>query len=313
MPASSRPVPQAVVAPLTRAVIFLTLKVQPKASKPELLSFYKDLSGIVRAVDQRGPGGDLTCIAGFGSAAWDALFGKPRPAELHEFKEVVAGKRRAVSTPGDLFFHIRAQRMDLCFELSAQIMGRLDGLVTTVDEVQGFRYFDNRDLIGFVDGTENPRGDAAAEATLIGREDPGFEGGSYVITQKYLHNLKGWNKLDEKEQERIVGRTKLTDIELDDSVKPKYAHNALTKVVEHGKEVKILRDNMSFGEAGKGQYGTFFIGYCRTPRITEEMIRNMFVGKPPGNYDKLLDYSEAVTGCLFFVPSATFLDGLGKA
>ena len=159
------------------------------------------------------------------------------------------GPRHAVSTPGDLLFHIRAKRMDLCFELATQIMARIGDVVSPEDEVHGFRYFDDRDIIGFVDGTENPRAQAAMEAVLIGEEDPAFAGGSYVIVQKYLHDLDGWNALSTETQEQIIGRTKLSDIELDDSIKPTSAHNALTTITEDGKEVKILRDNMPFGRA----------------------------------------------------------------
>jgi putative iron-dependent peroxidase len=176
--------------------------------------------------------------------------------------------------------------------------------------VHGFRYFDDRDLLGFVDGTENPREEAATEAALIGEEDAEFAGGSYVIVQKYLHDMDGWNALSTEAQERIVGRTKLSDIELDDSIKPSSAHNALTTITENGKEFEILRHNMPFGRPGSGEFGTYFIGYCRTPRVTEQMIENMFVGRPPGNYDRLLDFSRAVTGSLFFVPSATFLESV---
>ncbi len=163
------------------------------------------------------------------------------------FREIRAEARHAVSTPGDLLFHIRAKRMDLCFELATQIVARLGNAVSAADEVHGFRYFDDRDLMGFVDGTENPRGAAATAAVLIDEEDPGFAGGGYVIVQKYLHDLDAWNTLSTEAQERIIGRTKLSDIELDDSVKPTSAHNALTTIVENGKEIKILRDNMPFG------------------------------------------------------------------
>ena len=154
---------------------------------------------------------------GIGSDAWDRLFGLPRPAELHPFREIRSGPRHAVSTAGDLIFHIRAKQMDLCFELAAQIMTRLNGAVSTADEVQGFRYFDQRDVLGFVDGTENPAGNAAADAVFIGGEDPAFAGGSYVIVQKYLHNLEAWNNLSTEAQEKIIGRSKVSDIELDDS------------------------------------------------------------------------------------------------
>jgi putative iron-dependent peroxidase len=180
-----------------------------------------------------------------------------------------------------------------------------------VDEVHGFRYFDDRDLLGFVDGTENPRGEAAIDAVMVGEEDAAFAGGSYVIVQKYLHDLNGWNALPTEAQERIIGRTKLSDIELDDSIKPTSAHSALTTIVEDGKEIKILRDNMPFGRAGQGEFGTYFIGYSRSPRTIEQMLENMFVGRPPGNYDRLLDFSRAVTGNMFFAPSATFLEAVG--
>jgi porphyrinogen peroxidase len=304
-------VAQAVFSPLTRAAIFLVATIE---SGPDNLattrSFCGDLAALIRAVEFRDIEAGLSCVMGFGSEAWDRLFGLPRPANLHVFREIRAGERHAVSTPGDLLFHIRAKRMDLCFELATQIMARIGDAVSPVDEVHGFRYFDDRDLIGFVDGTENPRGEAAMGAVLINEEDAAFAGGSYVIVQKYLHDVAGWNSLSTEQQERIIGRTKLSDIELDDSIKPTSAHNALTTIVEDGKEIKILRDNMPFGRAGSGEFGTYFIGYSRSPRTIEQMLENMFVGRPPGNYDRLLDFSRAVTGSLFFVPSATFLEGV---
>jgi porphyrinogen peroxidase len=302
---------QAVAAPLTRAAIFLVATLNPGSeNRAALRSFCGDLAALVRAVEFRGLEGGLSCVIGFGSEAWNRLFGQPRPAELHPFREFRSGLRHAVSTPGDLLFHIRAKRMDLSFELATQITARLGNAVSTVDEVQGFRYFDDRDLMGFVDGTENPRGEAAAEAVVIGNEDPDFAGGSYVIIQKYLHDLGAWNALSTEAQERIIGRTKLSDIELDDCVKPTSAHSALTTIVENGKEIKILRDNMPFGRPGYGEFGTYFIGYSRSPRTIEQMLENMFIGRPPGNYDRILDFSRAVTGNLFFVPSATFLENV---
>jgi len=310
-PGGSPVLAQPVATPLTRAAIFLVAALNPGAdSRAAVRSFCGDLAALVRAVEFRDLEGSLSCVVGFGSDAWDRLFGPPRPAELHPFREFRAGARHAVATPGDLLFHIRAKRMDLCFELETQIMARIGSAVSPVDEVQGFRYFDDRDLIGFVDGTENPRGSAVTDAVLIGEEDATFAGGSYVIVQKYFHDLGAWNALSTEAQERIIGRTKLSDIELDDSVKPTSAHNALTTIVENGKEIKILRDNMPFGQPAHGEFGTYFIGYSRSPRTIEQMLENMFIGRPPGNYDRLLDFSRAVTGNLFFVPSATFLDGV---
>jgi porphyrinogen peroxidase len=307
LPALAQPVD----APLTRAAIFLAVTINSGSENRDTVrSFCGDLAALLRAVEFRDLEAGLSCVMGFGSEAWDRLFGGPRPAELHPFREIRSGARHAVSTPGDLLFHIRAKRMDLCFELATQIMARIGSAVTAVDEVQGFRYFDDRDLLGFVDGTENPRGTAVVEAVLIGDEDANFAGGSYVIVQKYLHDLDAWNALSTEAQERIIGRTKLSDIELDDSVKPTSAHNALTTIVEDGKEIKILRDNMPFGRPGSGEFGTYFIGYSRSPRTIEQMLENMFIGRPPGNYDRILDFSHAVTGNLFFVPSATFLENV---
>jgi len=306
-------VAQAVAAELTRAAIFLVVTLKPGPEhRATIRSFCGDLAALLRAVGFRDIEANLSCVMGFGSDGWDELFGLPRPKELHAFREIRAGERHAVSTPGDLIFHIRAKRMDLCFELASQIMARIGDAVAPADEVHGFRYFDDRDLIGFVDGTENPKGEAAVEAVLVGEEDAVFAGGSYVIVQKYLHDLDAWNALSTEAQEGIIGRKKLSDIELDDSVKPTSAHNALTTIVENGKEIKILRDNMPFGRPSHGEFGTYFIGYSRSPRTIEQMIENMFIGRPPGNYDRLLDFSQAVTGNLFFAPPAAFLEAVGE-
>ncbi|MDP9846724.1 Dyp-type peroxidase [Streptosporangium lutulentum] len=303
-------VPQAVLSPLTRTAIFLVVTVDP-GGEPVARDLLSELSALQRAIGFRAPNGDLSCVAGIGSQAWDRLFGGPRPAELHPFPELTGAVHRAVSTPGDLLFHIRAQRLDLCFALASQIMERLRGAVTVRDEVHGFKYFDVRDLLGFVDGTENPIGPAAGAAVLVGAEDPEFSGGSYVIVQKYLHDLQTWNALPVEAQERVIGRTKLDDIELDDAAKPADSHVALTTIVDpDGTERQILRDNMPFGTVGSGEFGTYFIGYARTPSVTERMLERMFLGDPSASHDRILDFSTPVTGTLFFVPSVDFLDDL---
>ncbi len=301
-------IPQPIVAPHTPAAMSLVVTVNAgPASEAAVRALCGDLAGLLRAVGFRDLEGRLSCIMAFGSDAWDRLFGAPRPKELHPFREI-RGQHHAVATPGDILFHIRATRLDLCFELATQIMSRLGGAVSPADEVHGFQYFDDRDLLGFVDGMENPVDQAAVDAAIIGEEDAAFAGGSYAIVQKYLHDLKAWNAVPVGQQEKIIGRTKLSGIELDDAVKPASAHNTLTTIEENGEELKIVRAGTPFGEVGKGEFGTYFIGYARSPRRIEQMLENMFVGKPPGNYDRLLDFSRAVTGTLFFVPTATFLE-----
>jgi porphyrinogen peroxidase len=304
------PVAQPVLSPLTGAAIFLVATIDP-GGEAEARALLTECAGLQRSVGFRIPDGGLTCVAGVGSAAWDRLFSGPRPAELHPFPEIVGARHRAVSSPGDLLFHIRAAQMDLCFELAGQIMNRLRGKVAVIEEVHGFKYFDERDLLGFVDGTENPSGQAAFDAVTIGSADAAFAGGSYVVVQKYLHDLDAWNALPVEAQEKVVGRTKLADIELPEDLKPSNSHVALNVITDtDGRELKILRDNMPFGRIGLGEFGTYYIAYASTPRITERMLTNMFIGDPPGNYDRILDFSTAVTGTLFFVPSQYFLDAL---
>ncbi|WP_397448995.1 Dyp-type peroxidase [Pseudomonas sp. NA-150] len=310
--ANKTPAPQTICRPLTRSAIFIVATLAPGSeAAAKVRSWCGDIAALTRAVGQRVPEGDLSCVCGFGVNAWDTLFGTPRPAELHPFREFGPAERRALATPGDILLHIRAEQMDLCFELATQLMSALGDAVSVVDEVQGFRYFDMRSIIGFVDGTENPEDNEKVGFTIIGDEDPSFTGGSYVLVQKYLHNMNAWNDLSVEAQERVIGRTKLSDIELDKSVKPISSHSALTTITKDGEEVKILRENMPFGRPGVGEFGTYFIGYARSPQPIEQMLENMFVGRPAGNYDRLLDFSTAVTGGLFFVPSADFLDGLG--
>jgi putative iron-dependent peroxidase len=172
----------------------------------------------------------------------------------------------------------------------------------------GFRYFEERDLLGFVGGTENPGGQAAAAAVLVGPEDPRFTGGSYVIAQKYLHDMRAWNALPVEEQEKVLGRTKLSNIALPAGARPANSHVALTGAAEPGRaQRQILRDKMPFGSAGRGEFGTYFAGYAASPGVIERTLANMFIGNPAGNYDRILDFSAAVTGWMFFAPSADFL------
>ncbi len=302
------PEPQAILMAPAEAAIFLVLSVN-EGGENDVRDLLADVGGLIRSVGFRIPDGGLGCVVGLGSELWDRLAGGPRPAGLHPFAEVRGARHTAVATPGDLLFHIRAHRLDLCFELAQRLIERLQGQAEVVDEVHGFKSFDERDLLGFVDGTENPVGAAAPAAALIGDEDADFAGGSYVIVQRYLHDLTSWDALPVSEQERVVGRTKLNDIELADDVKPANSHVALTTIVDdQGEEHKILRYNMPFGRVGDGEFGTYFIGYARSAELIEQMLKNMFIGSPPGNYDRILDFSTAITGSLFFVPTVELLE-----
>lgn len=307
--------PQVITNPLTRAAMFLvfTFINKTEASRNTIINVLGDVSSLVRGVGFRARDNRMSCITSIGSDAWDFLFPSyKRPAKLHTFKEI-DGVYKAPSTPGDLLFHIRADSMDMCFDLAYALMERLKDVATVQDETHGFKFFDERDLLGFVDGTENPTGNEALSFALIGDEDPDFKGGSYVIVQKYLHNLDKWNDIPTEIQEQIIGRHKVNDVELRDFEKSTFSHNVLNKIVDKdGNQLKIFRDNMPFGEVGKSQYGTYFIGYAKDPSVTEQMLDNMFLGKPAGNYDRILDVSTATTGTLLFAPTTTFLDNAPK-
>jgi putative iron-dependent peroxidase len=300
--------PQPVLEPLTPAAIFLVCTID-EGGEAIVHDALPEISGLVRAVGFRDPAKRLSAVASIGSRAWDRLFTGPRPAELHPFMEVRGPRHTAPATPGDLLFHIRAETLDFCFELATRLAEVMAEAITIVDEVHGFRFFDNRDLLGFVDGTENPDGPLAVSATRIGDEDPPFAGSCYVHVQKYLHDMTGWNSLSVDEQQQAMGRTKLDNIELNEAEQPANSHVALNVIEDaDGNELKIVRHNMPFGDIGRGEYGTYYIGYSRTPSVTERMLRNMFLGDPPGNTDRILNFSTAVTGGLFFSPTVDFLD-----
>lgn len=304
--------PQSVDAPLSRAAVFLVVTIAPgNAALARARAVIADIGSLLRAVGFRHLDGHLSCNVGIGSDAWDRLGRAKRPAQLRAFSAVRGAAHTAVATPGDLLFHIRAERGDLCFELERLLLAALGDAITVVDEVQGFRYFDDRDLLGFVDGTENPTGNALYRAALVGDEDAAFAGGAYVVVQKYLHDLAAWGALSVAEQEGIIGRTKGDNVERADAPGRK-SHRSLTTIVgADGIEHDILRDNMPFGRPGQAEFGTYFIGYSRDLALIERMIRNMFVGDPVGEYDRLLDFSTAVTGTSFFIPANDLLAGLG--
>ncbi|MBG0850934.1 Dyp-type peroxidase [Streptomyces spinoverrucosus] len=295
--------PQPVLSPLPSAAVFLVVTVDPggEDAAREVLA---GLAGRERALAFPYPDGGLSCVAGVGADAWDRLFGAPRPAALYPFRELTGPRHKAVATPGDLLFHIRAARLDLCIALTAEIMKGLRDAATVQDEVHAFAYYDSRNLLGFVDGTENPVGSDAADAALVGDEDPGFRGGSYVVVQKYLHDMDAWEGLPVETQEKIIGRTKATNVELDAPGSHKDVNSVMAP---DGTELRILRAAMPFGRPGHGEFGTYFIAYARDPQVTETMLERMFLGTPTSGPDPLLDYSRAVTGTRFFVPSADFL------
>ncbi|TPI39462.1 Dyp-type peroxidase [Mesorhizobium sp. B3-1-6] len=303
---------QSVDAPLSQAAIFLVVTVGgDKAALSAVASVLGELDDLVKNVGFRDLSGRLSCIAGIGAGLWNRLSPNRRPRELKPFAPIEGSAHSAPSTPGDLLFHIRAERPDMCFEFERILLNSLGASVIVADEVSGFRYFDARDLLGFVDGTANPTGLDLPASALVGDEDGDFAGGSYVVVQKYLHDIAAWGKTPTHVQEEIIGRTKIDNIEIDDDDKPRKSHKSLATIEDDaGNEYDILRDNMPFGRPGQNEFGTYFIGYTRYLWVIEKMLQRMYVGEPPGAYDRLLDFSTPHTGTTFFAPTRPMLQKL---
>ena len=245
-------------------------------------------------------------VMGIGYQAWKKLnLPEPLPKELVEFKAIEGQKHTAVATPGDLHFHIRADNQSYCMDIAANISEIVSQIAVCIEEVHGFRYWDGRSILGFVDGTENPNGTDRAFFGIIGDKDEKYKGGSYLFVQKYVHDLIAWKALPVTEQEKVFGRSKANDIEMPDDIKPSNSHSALANV---GDDLKIVRDNMPFGNMAKNEMGTYFIAYASTFSTVTKMLTRMFIGEPEGNYDRVLDFSTAKTGTLFFCPSMDMLD-----
>jgi putative iron-dependent peroxidase len=258
----------------------------------------------VAAIDS---GAGLVSVVAVGSDCWDRLYtDKGHPSALQPFRTRVEGPRQAPATAGDLLFHIRSERRDLNYVLATKIIAEFGGSISIVEEVDGFRYLENRDLTGFVDGTENPEGDERSDVALVAPDDPDFAAGSYVNMQRYIHDLATWERLSVDEQEAAIGRTKADDVELAEGVKPPTAHISRVVIEQDGEELKILRHSMPYGNVCEA--GLMFIAYAKTPDVFNQMLDHMIHADTDGHYDHLLDYTRAVTGCSFFSPSIDFLE-----
>ena len=254
----------------------------------------------------RFPVSRASCVMGIGHDAWLRLgLPVPIPKELVDFVPIAGEKHTAVSSKGDLHFHIRADNTSICYDMAYAISDILDPVAVSVEEIHGFRYWDSRSILGFVDGTENPQGQERELFSMIGDEDPVYKGGSYLFVQKYIHDLTAWKGLSTEQQEKVIGRYKSNDIEMADDVKPSNSHIALANI---GDDLKIVRDNMPFGNMSTNEMGTYFIAYASTFTTVQKMLSNMFIGVPEGNYDRILDFSTAKTGSLYFVPTLNMID-----
>jgi len=301
------PDPQSGVLPDANAhATFMTFELAPGAENASRArSVCAQVPVLTEEVRRDGGEGNLHSVVAVGANAWDSVFGGTRPSLLRPFTALENGGRKAPSTPGDILVHIRSDRADLNFELARRVFTAFGDAVSLVEEIHGFRYLDSRDLIGFVDGTENPSGDHRAEVALVDGEDPDFTGGSYVALQRYIHDLPKWGTVEVPEQEQIIGRTKVDNIEFKSDEKAPYAHIKRVSIKEDGKSLELMRHSMPYGTAD--EHGLYFIAYCGTPDNFDKMLERMIVPDADGPHDHLMDYTTAVTGASFFAPSLDFL------
>ncbi|MDR2974681.1 MAG: Dyp-type peroxidase [Propionibacteriaceae bacterium] len=302
---------QDVFKDIGRSVIFAVLAFRRQDRDAELAAVretFGRLPALVNSMNIRAAGSGLRTTIGLSNAAWDYLFpGADKPRELETFRGVTGDKNSMPSSDGDLFLHLRADNEAVIYELMDQVRGFLGDSVTVVDETHGFRYFEGRAIIGFIDGTEAPAVKEAAGYAIVGDEDPGFVGGSYAFAQKWLHDMDQWKSLSTQTQERMVGRQKFSDIELSDDHKDEHTHNNASKVEIDGDEKKIVRMNVPFSNPAEQRSGTYFIGYARHWTVTRTMLTQMVERS-----DALLSFSTLLSGQVFFVPSWSLLDRMAQ-
>lgn len=286
--------------------LFLTFTLVPDGG-PTVRRVAAAIPEITRRIADEQHEPSLVSALGIGAAAWNAVIGARCPEGLRPFEAVSDNGRSAPSTPADLFLHIHSNRPDANLALARAITKSLGASVAPVEEIMGFKTREARDLTGFVDGTENPKGPERAEVALLPDSSP-FAGGSFVSLQRYVHDLDRWENLSVADQEKVIGRTKADDQELDDEVKPPTAHIARVVIEEDGEELEIVRHSLPYGMTG--EHGLYFVAYCASPEPFHTMLRNMITRDGAGHHDHLMNFTKAVTGASFFVPSQDFLAAL---
>lgn len=288
-------------------VLFTTFELKradQAAEQAAIQEFVDRYQAIIRSMRIRAEKANVRAALGFSNAAWDYLFpDAPKPKELETYQTLTGPKYSMPASKGDIFIHLRANEEAVLYEMMSQMRLFLKDFTTVVDETKGFRYFEGRAIIGFIDGTENPQMEDAANYAIIGDEDPNFENGSYAFAQKWRHNMDIWNHLTTETQEKAVGRKKFSDLELADDEKFKNAHNVASQATIDGVEQKIVRMNVPYSDPANNNTGTFFIGYSRYWKVTKTMLQNML-----DQNDYLLTFSDILSGQLFFIPSRPLLD-----
>jgi putative iron-dependent peroxidase len=248
--------------------------------------------------------GGVNLVSGFRPELWSKTVSEDAPAGIEGFNRSVIGKDGFTmpATQHDAVLWLSGSSYDVIFDVAHQIIAELKILASVAEETSSWPYRHDRDLTGFIDGTENPSLVDAAEVALIPEGEPGA-GGTILLLQKWAHNTAEWDSLSIENQERAMGRTKLNSIELDH--KAPDSHVASTDQDRFG---KIFRRNMPYGTVTK--HGTMFVGFSADQRRLSRMLESM-AGLLTGVRDALTLYTRPLTGAYYFVPSTERLRQAG--
>ncbi|GGF61576.1 Dyp-type peroxidase [Alteromonas lipolytica] len=246
-------------------------------------------------------------VIAVGSHYWSEVYPGAIPVELTPFPDMQSEDRVAPSTPCDLFIQIRADRIDICYAMGLEIMELLRIHVELVEQIQGFRYLDGRDLNGFLYAQDNPRGLQRAKVAVINDEENEFNGGSYVHVQRFRHDLRRWQSLSERQQEQIMGTTRehnLPSVECNPS-----SHSVRASISDQG-NAELLKQGMPYGDMNT--QGLFSVICAASSKPFKRMLDSQIYGSGDGEYDRWLDYTAAETGGAFFAPSIAFIKQQAK-
>ncbi|WP_158117177.1 Dyp-type peroxidase [Vibrio cincinnatiensis] len=294
--------PQSAILPDAEPfALYSILKI--KHNHAQVLAQLQTLPAFVEDINNTQAGAELTLSLAFTKAFWQRV-NAPMPEELIDFPILGEGETQAPSTDVDVLIHCHSKRHDLLFYVMRKCLSEIAESVDVVDETYGFRYLDARDMTGFIDGTENPKDKQRREVAIVPEGE--FAGGSYVMVQRFVHNLPAWNRLNVAAQEKVIGRTKPDSVELDKV--PAASHVGRVDIKEEGKGLKIVRHSLPYGSAS-GEHGLLFIAYCQTLHNFKVMLESMY-GVTDGKTDQLLRFTHAVTGAYFFAPSQEMLAAL---
>ncbi|HWE54047.1 MAG TPA: Dyp-type peroxidase [Acidimicrobiales bacterium] len=240
----------------------------------------------------------LSLVVGFRPELWGNAAPEAARSHVRSFEAIAGAGIDFPATQHDAWLWIAGGRRDVVFDSALRVMAAAAPLATVAGEITGWLYQHDRDLTGFIDGTENPPLLDAQDVAVLPQD-----GSSVLLFQKWVHH-PDWRHLSDSEQERVIGRTKPDSVQLDDDVMPDDSHVSRTVVEENGEELHIFRRNVGYG--GPTDHGTVFVGFCATQYPLDLMLRRM-AGADGGIRDALTRYTAPVSGSYYVIPSVDAL------